>query len=216
MPYSTYSELKTFILDQLETGDTDDNCADWIGLAEARLNRELGAVETDASLTGTTGSRRVDVSSLSMVQPIALFIAQADEDEQEVLLRADGTFPYLNSSGTPGYAAFDGTYIDFDRPLDQDYPLRLRYRQRFALSDASPTNWLLTYHPDVYIAATMVWGFARHESFNNAAAYKATLEEQIPEIRNSIAQKKRGVLTVDRAISSAVTRTTYNELIING
>ena len=32
-----------------------------------------------------------------------------------------------------------------------------RYRQKFALSDAVPTNWLLTNHPDIYLAAVLVW-----------------------------------------------------------
>ena len=203
MALANYADLQASALDWMErAGSTRDvaACPDWIALAEARLNRELGAVETDAAITGTVESRRIDISSLSMVQPIALFLAAIGEDEVFITPKADGTFPYLDDSGRPSIWAVDGSNIDFDCPLDAAYPFRLRYRQKFNLATA-PTNWLLTNHPDVYLAATLMWGAGYSQDWPNAPAWKTVLDEAIPSIKSTIAQSKRAVATVDAGLA---------------
>lgn len=216
MALGTYSELQTAALDWMERAGQTGQVVDWITLAEAKLNRELGAVETDTTLTGVLNSRRIDISALSIERPIALFLAQSGYDELEIKLKADGTFPYLDNSDKPGFAAVDGTNLDFDRPLDAAYPFRFRYRQRFKLSDASPTNWLLTNHPDVYLAATLMWGAGYNENWQNGAVWRSALDEGIPSVRHTIAQSKRGVLTVDRGLLRNDSRRSYNDLVNNG
>lgn len=201
MALANYTDLQASALDWMVRAGQTGEVVDWITLAEARLNRVLGAVETDTTLTGVVDSRRIDISSVSMVRPIALFLAETDTDEVEISPATDGTFPYLASSGRPTKWAVDGTNIDFDRPLDSAYPFRFRYRERFALATSS-TNWLLTNHPDVYLAATIVWGSAYNKNLAEASAWKQLLDEAIPSIKNSIAQTKRAVLTVDRALVS--------------
>jgi hypothetical protein len=201
MALANYSDLQATALRWMErTGVDDAEAPDWIALAEARLNRELGAVETDATITGTVSSRRIDISSLSMVQPIALYLAEVGEDEVFITPKADGTFPYLDDSGRPSIWAVDGTNIDFDCPLDAAYPFRLRYREKFNLATAS-TNWLLTNHPDVYLAATLMWGAGYNEDWPSAPVWKSILDEAIPSIKNTIAQSKRSVSTVDAGLA---------------
>lgn len=182
--------------------DVIGNAADFISLAEARLNRELNPVEVDASLSGVPGSRSIDISSLAMVEPIALFITLLG-GEAQMTPRAVGTFSYLDVTGAPALYGIDGQSIVFDRPCDQAYPFRLRYKQKFALSDQVPTNWLLDEHPDVYLAASVMWGGVFIQDGGYAASFKTLLDETIPSIRSAIAQKKRGVLTVDPALQSA-------------
>ena len=205
MSISTYSDLKTKVASWGRRAGNSTFVAevpDIITLAEARLNRELPAVETDSTLTGTVSSRRIDISAVSMVEPIALFLAETGLDERQVFFKADGTFPYLVTEGRPKFVAVDGTYLDFDCPLDSAYPFRLRSRNRFSLSDANPTNWLLTNHPDVYLAASLMWGAGYREDWPNGAAFKSILDEGIPSVRNIIAQGKRGVLTVDAGLTA--------------
>lgn len=204
MSLDTYAHLKAAALDWMDrTSSTSDSaaCPDWVTLAEAKLNREIGAIETDASLTGTIDSRTIDISSLSLVQPIALYVAQSGYDEDPVQLQANATLARLTTSGYPSQAAIDGTNLVFDRPLDIAYPFRLIYRQRFALSDSATTNWLLTNHADVYLAAVLMWGAGYNEAWPNGQVWKALLDEAIPSIKNTIAQNKRGVLRVDPALT---------------
>ena len=191
MSLANYTDLQASVLDWMVRSGQTGQVVDWITLAEARLNRELGAVETDTTLTGVSGSRRIDISAVSMVRPIALFLAETGCDEVPISPATDGTFPYLTTSGRPSKWAVDGTNIDFDRPLDSAYPFRFRYREKFALATAS-TNWLLTNHPDVYLAATIVWGGAYNKNLPEASAWKQLLDEAIPSIKNST------VLTISR------------------
>ena len=181
--------------------DLSGNVADFISLAEARLNRLLKPVKTDATLAGTTGSRVIDISSLNVVEPIALFISDSEGDEREVTQKADGTFPYDEEESEPSFWAIDGDAINFDCPLDSDYSFRFRYAQRLALSDSAPTNELLTNHPDIYLAASIVWGGLYIKDSGASAEFKNILDEFIIETQHEYAQKSRGVLTPDTALS---------------
>lgn len=200
MALANYADLQAATLDWMTRAGQSGQVADWITLAEARLNRELGAVETDATILGVVDSRRIDIATLAMVQPIALFRAEVGCDEVFVTPKADGTFPYRADSGRPTIWAVDGDAIDFDCPLDAAYPFRLRYRQKFSLA-ASSTNWLLTNHPDVYLAATLMWGAGYNEDWSNGSVWKGILDADIPRIRSTIAQSKRALSSVDPALS---------------
>lgn len=212
MALNNYSALKSAVQDWQARSDLSGNVADWITLAEARLNRLLNPVEVDQSLTGTVNSRRLDVSAYPIVSPLALLVIDATSgDERELLQRADGTFEYISTSGPPRFWAMDAQqdYIDLDRPCDSAYTFRFRHRQRFALSDSATTNWLLDNYPDVYLAATLMWGGAFTQDLQGAATFKAVLDEAIPEIRNIIARNKRGVLTPDVALAAVPRPGTY-------
>lgn len=215
MTIATYSDLQTKAASWVKRAGVSTYTAevvDFITLAEARLNREIGAVETDATLTGTVDSRTIDLSAYSIAEPIALFLAQSGYDETPIQLQADGTFPFLTTSGYPSQAAIDGTDLKFDRPLDTAYPFRFRYREKFALSNSATTNWLLTNHSDVYLAATLMWGAGYNESWPNGQVWKSILDETIGSIKSQIAQKKRGVLRVDDALISSG-RPSYAQLL---
>lgn len=198
---TNYTTLQASVVEICErTGDTvfTANVPAAIQLAEAMLNRELPAREIDASLTGTINSRRIDISSLNIVQPVALFLARASQNEAELDQQMDGTFPYRTASGVPLIWAIDGEFdgIDFDCPLLEAYPFRFRYRGRLALATQT-TNWLLSDHPDVYLAATILNAFNFNEDIPNFARWKGILEESLPEIKSTIAESNRGTARVD-------------------
>ena len=203
MALATYSDLQTSVLDWMERNDQTGKVADWITLGEARLNRELGPVETNASLTGVVDSRALDLSSLSLVEPISLFCAEpSSEDERPVKPISPAKMSYFDTSGRPSEWTLD-TYasIKLNRPCDLAYAFRLRYRERFALSELVPTNWLLTNHPDVYLAATIVWGNGYNQDYSGAATWKVILDEAIPSIKSQLARSRKGELKVDPALT---------------
>jgi hypothetical protein len=205
MALNTYAALKAAVADWMARTDLSGNIPDWITLGEARLNRVLNPGETDATLTGVAGSRRIDISAINLVAKIALFINEtASSDEREILPKADGGFEYASASGTPRFYAVDdgGDAIDFDCPLISAYTFRFRYRGRFALSDSVTSNWLLDNYPDVYLAATLMWGGGFTMAYESASVFKGILDEGIPEIRNIIARNKRAIATVDPALTS--------------
>lgn len=202
MTFSNFDELKNEILDYSERPDQASKVEGFIRLAEARLNRELPVVETDATLTGIVSSRRIDISSLSLVKPISLHII-VDGDEHDLVQRNDSDLLYKGSNGRPTEWAVDGTNIDFDYPCDGAYSFRFRFQERFALSASVPTNWLLTNHPDIYLAACLAWGAAYSEAFNVAANWQMLLDTSLDQVASEIRRTKRTSLKVDKGLLRA-------------
>jgi hypothetical protein len=203
MALDTYANLKTAIQDWMVRSDLSGNVADWITLGEAKLNRELNPVETDNSLTGAADNREISTSALSVVEPIALFLVDTDtSDETELTQKTD--FARDATSGKPTYWRFvqhaTTPKIVFDCPLDAAYTFRFVARVRFALSDSATTNWLLTNHSDLYLAAAILEGSLFTENYDKAAAFKVKYDDALPSVRNIIAQSKRAVATVDPAL----------------
>lgn len=201
MAISTYTELKSAITDYMEREELSGKAEEWISLAEARLNRKLEVVETDVTLTGTAASRQIDISSYSVIEGVALFLND-DGDELELTKRPEGSYPQTDDQDEPEIWSIDGDYINFDCKLDQAYTFRFRYVGRFALTDAAPTNSLLTNHPDIYLMACIAWGGLYTQNSDLVIGYKALLDEFIVETQVHLSKKKRGVLTVDPALSS--------------
>lgn len=209
MAITSYSELKSAVTDWMARNDVTASTGDFVTLAEARINRKLGPITTDATLTGIAGSRRIDISSISLVQPLALHVV-IDGDEHPVSFRPDGSFPYVDESARPSFAAFEDTSIDFDCLLDEAYSFRLTYQVRLALSDTVTTNWLLEQHPDLYLAACISWGGLYVKDDTEAAKWRVLADEALAEIRGVEAKKRRGILTTEVAGMVRNGRATYD------
>ena len=203
MALSTYDELKAAVSDWMHRSDVTGNVVDWVTLAEAHLNRELNPVEEEATLTGTVDSRTIDVSSLSIVEPMELYLTETSSGD-EIRLTKKNTFAYDSTSDEPELWSYDSDddEINFNRPCDQSYSFRFQYRERFTLSDSATTNWLLTNHPDVYLAACIMWGGMYTEDDDRVAKYASILQAGLPSVRNIIAQQHRAMATVDPGLTS--------------
>jgi len=200
MSIGTYSELKAAVSDWMARSDISGNVADFITLAEARLNRLLGPVGTTALLTGVAGAQTVSIASLDVQEPQNLYVTEG-ESEYSVVPRALGTYSTTAIQGRPTIWAIEGDTITFDRPMLSAYPLRFVYLSRFGLSDLAPTNEFLTNHPDLYLAAAIVWGcaFVKDQS---GTVWKQMLDEFTAEVASDNARKKRSQLTVDPGLGT--------------
>lgn len=195
MPITNYTELQSALSDWMARSDISGNAADFITLAEARLNRILEPVATTANLVGVSSSNVVSIASLQVVEPVSLYVT-SNMREKFVPQSALGTFFEQDTPNIPSNWAIEGTNIRFDCPLDIPYPIRFTYQGRFALSDAAPTNEFLTNSPDLYLAASIVWGCV----YTKDAAigqWKAMLDEFVAEVRSINAQQKRSQLRAD-------------------
>jgi hypothetical protein len=212
MALANYSDLQASVADWLERSDMTAVIVDCITLAEARLNRELGPVETDASLTGVADSRELDISALSLVEPVRLWIADpSSTDEAELQQQSPSNLAYAETSGTPSQWSMNTlTSLELDRPCDRAYSFRFRYRQRFALSDNATTNWLLTNHPDIYLAASLMWGAGYQESFANGAVWQGILDTNLPAVARQLAKQRKGTLRVDPALARIGSGASFN------
>lgn len=204
MALATYSDLKTALSAYLiRIGDEafEARTPEFIAMAESQLNRRLAlrVMETTTTLTGTIGEDHLDLPD-DFVEPTALHLTTfgtADELRPDV----NGDMPYSLQNGVPAGWAIDGSQIRLDRPCDQAHTFTFRYRKSFALSDAAPTNWLLTNHPDAYLAASLGWGAAFALDDPAVLLWKAQAEEAINEIAWKESRSSRGTLRTDPALS---------------
>src|SRR5215216_2210902 len=182
MSITTYAELQTAVQTWLDRSDLSAQAADFITLAESRLNRilPLRAMWTDATLTGATSSRALALPA-DFVEPVALFLTTFGVRTRLTPLVA-GAFEYGTTNGVPSGWCINGTNIELDVPCDQAHTFSLRYRKSFALSGAVTTNWLLANHPDVYLFASLVEAAFFIENPDFMAGVQGRLDLAISEV----------------------------------
>jgi len=207
MSIANYTELQAAVLDWMARPELT-NAVDYITLAEARLNRLLDPVGTTATLTGVIGNDTISISSLSVQEPQNLYVTQG-ESEYFVTPRALGTYSTTTIEGLPSIWSIEGNTITLDRPCAEAYSFRFIYLGRFALSALAPTNEFLTNNPDLYLAASLVWGGAYIKDVTQAALWKQLLDEFTAEVAHENSRKKRSQLTVDPALG-LIGRTRYS------
>jgi hypothetical protein len=196
MAISTYAELQAAIPEWMDRDNlTTAQVQTCINLAEARLNRELNAVETDASLQGVVDERTLSLTSLRPKRVLEVFRLDG-QDEIRLLPRAGGTFTISTSPGVPLIWSWEDGGLSFDCPCDQDYFFRIRYIGRFALSDSATTNALLTNHPDIYLGACLMWGGLFVEDDSKIAKWSVLVSGFITEHKALVAKQKRSEMTV--------------------
>ena len=159
MAINTYSTLQTAVANWLDRSDLTDRVPEFIALAEATFNRvlRLRAMETTVADTTPSGSKEdalptgylqmreihlttTPVVSLAYITPEIMY-----------RIRAGST------SGKPNSYTIVGDNILFGPTPDGAYDYSMTYYKAFdALSDAAPTNWLVTNAPDLYLYGTLL------------------------------------------------------------
>lgn len=172
MAISTFDELKTAVTTWAKRADLAALIPDFITLAEVRINRTFDptGTETEATLATVASSRFVALPT-GMMNPTSCWLEDFD-DRRELFKRLPDDLDVDDDNGYPDYWAIDGANIAFECPCEAVWPLYLRYQAPFALSDANPTNYVLTRNPDLYLWATMVEVSAYTEDVQAAAMYE--------------------------------------------
>lgn len=205
---TSYATLQTAIGEMRERSDSafTSQLPTFVALAEAKLNRLLRIRQNetdDATLIGSSSSRTVALPS-DFLDPVAVWLTT---NSQRTLLRpySAGTMSLSTTEGEPEAWAINGTNIEFDRPLDSAHTFTLRYRKKlFALATTDP-NWLLTYHPDVYLFACLIEAADWEQDDNAVLKYDARLKSALAELHTQEGRhKSKATLTVDPALQSSV------------
>ncbi len=156
MPISTYSELVTAV-------------GSWVNRADMAATIPLCIALAEASIRRTLRVRTVGPSALGTISPTAPALAlPADcREVRDVAITSPLNFAveivspaqfsdrkgkYRNALGIPMVASVSGTGLRFAPTPDREYEVELAYFQKLPdLTEAAPTNWLLTDAPDVYL-----------------------------------------------------------------
>ncbi|MDO8901675.1 MAG: hypothetical protein Q7V15_09995 [Phenylobacterium sp.] len=155
MALKTYDDLKTALADWLERSDLSGRAADFITLAEARLNRELrlAVMESEASLTAEPGARTLDLPA-DCREALGLW-REDGAGRTPMRYRPAGLMPRSDQGGRPDYWSLEGGQILLERPCAGETGFVLRQVGRLELSAAAPTNAVLAEHPDLYLFAAL-------------------------------------------------------------
>lgn len=204
MSITNYTELQTAVQNWMDRSDLSGYAADYITLAESALNRNLplNAMRVDVALTGSVGSRNPTPFPTDFVAPIALFLTTFGV-RTKLQPYIVGTVEVRTINGIPLAWGINGSAIDLDCPCDAAHTFLFRYRKSFALSNANPTNWLLTNHPDIYLSATLVEAGAFTENGDFATAWQARLDRAVEEVKQKEARSlSLAPLRVDPMLSA--------------
>lgn len=191
MAISTFTELKAAIATWAHRTDLTAVIPDFIALAESRINRSafLHRLEQETNLLSVVDARTIALPS-GLVEPKALWLTTYN-DRLELRYRLPDLMPVYDDSGQPQYWTIDGATIAFDRPADQAYTWTLRYTGSFTLSDAAPTNWLLTNHPDVYLYASLLETAPYIRDMEQMQVWKAAYDLALMEVNDKEHRMKK-------------------------
>lgn len=161
MALSNYGELKTAIATLLNRSDLTTAIPDFVRLLEARVNRETKfrnrRMEATATLSLASGGRTVTLPT----DFIESRVATVQSSPRRVLTyltpdQLEAKYPD-ETAGIPTDFTIYADTLKVGPKANGAFDIDIIYYQRLtALSDDADANWLLTYHPDVYLYGSCI------------------------------------------------------------
>lgn len=189
MAITTYAELQTAIADWLNRSDLTARIPDFITLAETRINRELRAREQQVIATAN-----VDTPFFALPGDFLEFksfrITDTGGNAYELMLatpeQISAALAENSVSNTPRFVTIIGDQFQLWPSPDQLYVGSLAYVRKVpALSDAAPTNWLLTDAPDVYLYGSLMSAGPFLRDSEALVTFKTLFDEALEAIRTA-------------------------------
>lgn len=155
MGLANFGQLKTAIANLLYRDDLTTAIPDFVTMLEARVNRETKfrnrRMETSATLT-YSGSDEATLPT-DFIEARTVVWQSNPRVRLEFVAPSQFEATYTtDTQGTPRDYTIFGSTIQIGPFPNSTVGATLRYYQRLtALSADGDTNWLLTYHPDVYL-----------------------------------------------------------------
>jgi len=157
MPMRNFVELKNTVAKWLNRQDLTDHIPDFIALAESRVAKVLRTADCEnlTTLSTTGGTATVDLPADYL-------------EARGVTLVGGGGLVYLTpaalvetypdgASGRPVHYTIIGRQLHFGPAPDAAYSIKLTYYAKApALADDAPTNWLLSFYPELLLYAALI------------------------------------------------------------
>ena len=193
MALSNYTDLKAAVAQWMRRSDLTAEIPDYITLAEKKIVKllKIRGQETEVILTPNSGDSTVALPA-DYASPIALWNGQDDPRTKINQVLADA-LEYDDTPGIPDYWAIDGADIRFDCRVDGAIPFAFRYVKTFELSNANPTNFILTEWPDVYLYGALTEGFLAVFDEQRAAVWQGKFQSAIEVARATGNDSKKNI-----------------------
>ena len=159
MAITNYSELLTAIGDWLNRDDLTTVLGDFVTLAEEDINSKLRHYDMERRSTATISTRYVSPPT-GWLATVSFRLGSPSQGSLELISRDEmATLRGRNEDavGKPQYYCLTAGEFEVYPTPDQTYTGELVYFAAVTpLSDASPTNWLLTRYPSLYLYGALV------------------------------------------------------------
>lgn len=191
MALTTFSELKASVADFLNRTDLTTTIPDFIALAEADINShfDLRTVESDQALTSVTNSRFIALPT-GFREPQNLWINWTYGRGDPLRFMAPELLVTSTTPGIPLLWSIDGSNIAFERPAGSAYSLTLRMIGGVTLSDANPTNLVLTNYPNVYLYGALKEAAPYLRDVEGAGLWEAKYQDAIMKAKAKEGREK--------------------------
>jgi hypothetical protein len=154
LPLANYSDLQAEIASWLRRSDLSPEIPTFVALAEAQMNRRLRVRPMAARLSASWAAEYVDLPDDFLAEREVL-VTDGSGGKHRLAFLAPAPMDLAArtpSSGRPRFYGLYGGQLRLHPAPDQAYAAELVYLQAVpALSESSPTNWLLATHPDAYL-----------------------------------------------------------------
>jgi hypothetical protein len=186
MTISTYSELKTAIANYTGSANLTGRDDEFIDSAEALFARRLRIRAMETSATGTFTASNSALAIPTGFQAVRTFsytpVLGTTKYLEFITVEQGDAFEYTQEAGPVYYTFALGGFKLYPTP-DQAYAYSLLYYKKITgLDGSNTTNYLLTSHPDIYLAACMVEASAYLKDPASAQAWSVKLEAGLREL----------------------------------
>lgn len=184
LAFDNYTELTAAIGEWMDRSDLSGSIPAMIALCDARLRRELQPLfaETSASVAVTSG-----VGALPANCDIVRLVDYNGGELQQVPPQHGRQFP--ESTDPRGFSLEAGVLRVW--PIC-DATVTVVYQPKLiALTETTPTNTLLSEHPDLYFFGALLFaeGFVANDA--RAATFKALWDEALAEAKRFLGRQRR-------------------------
>jgi hypothetical protein len=153
---TTYAELKSAIADFLNRDDLTSTIPTFISLGEAQIARDVRHWKQEKRVTTSVDERYenlpndwIEIKFITLSTG-AMLETVAPSNMADMRARSD-------TPGVPKYVRMTADQLEFyPTPSAATDISMLYYARTPSLSDASPTNWLLSDAPDVLLYASLI------------------------------------------------------------
>lgn len=190
MTIATYSELVTELEAYLKRTDYTPRIPTFIALTEAKLNRILDDPEMEVRATAT-GTGQFTTLPSDFKRLVGVSVGGPYFNLEQV---SGSRITSLNQTvtGNPRqYAIVDGS-ITF-APINSAANMTILYVRRIpALTSGSPSNWLLTLAPDLYLYGCLMQAHIFGWQDERVPGFKALYDEAIDELKKDGENRRWG------------------------
>lgn len=156
MSITTYAELKTSIADFLDRDDLTSIIPTFISLAEAQIARDVRHWKQEKRVTTSVDERYENLPNdwlevkFVALSTGAMLETVSPSNMADMRARSD-------TSGVPKYVRMTADQLEFYPTPSSATDISMLYYARVpSLSDAAPSNWLLSDAPDIFLYASLL------------------------------------------------------------